>query len=193
MEDTLPFVTSLDVGYRFNETSSERNSSISSVNFGNDLNRPSADQFASVVIAGPDNFDAADDRRLFIGDYLAVDPELSFSDPQAIVAAFNSAIRANNANPDIEGRQLPLVQTPSESSTAFFDITEKTHALYAQANFEGDFSNAISSVLVSPICPPRLILERALTVLLLLVTQHWFQKVSGLMTCLLSIISRLQA
>jgi TonB-dependent receptor len=141
MEDTLPFITSLDVGYRFNETSSERNSSISSINFGNDLNRPSADQFASVVIAGPDNFDAADDRRLFIGDYLAVDPELSFSDPQAVVAAFNSAIRANNANPDIEGRQLPLVQTPSESSTAFFDITEKTHALYAQANFEGDFSN----------------------------------------------------
>lgn len=141
MEDSLSFLTSIDVGYRYNETSSERNSSISSINYGRDLNRPSADQFSDFVIAGPDNFDAADNRDLFIGNYLAVDPEISFSDPQAIVAAINSAVRANNANPNLPGRQLPELQTPSETSTAFFNISEKTHALYAQANFDGDFSN----------------------------------------------------
>ena len=141
MEDTLSFLTSVDVGYRYNETTSERNNSLSSVNYGNDRNRPSADQFSSVIIAGPDNFDAADNRSLFIRDYLAVDPELAFSDPESIVAAFNNAITANNANPDIIGRQLPLVQSPSESATAFFNISEETHALYAQANFDGGLSN----------------------------------------------------
>jgi TonB-dependent receptor len=141
MEDSFSILTSVDVGYRYNETSSERNSSISSVNYGNDRNRPSADQFASVIIAGPDNFDAADNRDLFIGDYLAVDPEISFSDPQSVVAAFNAAITANNADPNLIGRQLPLVETPSETASAFFDITEQTHALYAQANFDGNFSN----------------------------------------------------
>ena len=141
MEDSLSFLSSIDVGYRYNDTSSERNSSLSSVNYGNDRNRPSADQFSSVIITGPDNFNAADDRNLFIQNYLAVDPELSFEDPQAIVAAFNSAITANNANPNLVGRQLPLVQTPSESTSAFFNISEQTHALYAQANFDGNLSN----------------------------------------------------
>jgi len=141
MEDSLSFLTSIDAGYRYNETSSERNSSISSVNFGGNLRRPSADQFSGVIIAGPDNFNAADDRRLFIGSYLAVDPEISFSDPQAVATAINAAITANNNNPDLVGGQLSLVSTPSESSTAFFDITEQTHALYAQANFDGNLSN----------------------------------------------------
>ncbi|RZV41667.1 MAG: TonB-dependent receptor, partial [Acidimicrobiales bacterium] len=140
MEDALSFITSIDAGYRYNETTSERNSSLSSVNYGNDRNRPSADQFANVIIAGPDNFDAADDRDLFIRDYLAVDPELAFENPQAIVDAFNQAIIANNADPNLIGRQLPLVQTPSETTSAFFNISEKTHALYAQANFDGSAS-----------------------------------------------------
>jgi TonB-dependent receptor len=140
MDDKFSFISSIDAGIRYNETTSERNSSLSSVNYGNDRNRPSADQFASVIIAGPDNFGDGDGRDLFIANYLAVDPELSFSNPQAVVDAFNQAIIANNANPALIGRTLPLVQTPSESTSAFFDISEKTLALYAQANFDGNIS-----------------------------------------------------
>lgn len=142
MEDSLSFLTSVDAGYRYNETTSERSSATSSVNYGSFLNRPRASQFSQFVIAGPDNFDAADGRDLFIQNYLAVDPEVSFSDPQAVAAAINDAVRANNANPNLgTTRTLPELGAPTESANAFFNISEQTHALYAQANFDGSASN----------------------------------------------------
>jgi len=137
MEDTLPFVTSIDAGYRYNTNSSERNRAFSSANYGNDLNRPNASLFSQFVTAGPDNFGDADGRELFIGDFLGVDAEAAFSNPQDIVRAFNSAIRATNA---ATGGNTPFVSTPTEVADSFFGINEDTHAVYAQANFNGDTS-----------------------------------------------------
>ena len=139
MSDKINGLTSIETGYRFNSNELERDRALSSINYGNDLNRPRASQFASFVTPGPDNFDAADGRDLFIQNYLGIDPEQAFSNPGAIIAAINSAVATNNANPALGGRrQIPTLGTPSENATDFFNIQEDTHALYAQANFDFD-------------------------------------------------------
>lgn len=132
-------LTSVEGGYRYNNTELERNRALSSINYGNDLNRPRASQFANFVTAGPDNFGDADGRDLFIENYLGIDPEQAFSNPGDIIAAINAAVRVNNADPSLGGRrEIPTLDTPSENSTDFFNIEEETHALYAQANFDFD-------------------------------------------------------
>ena len=139
--DKINGLTSIEVGYRYNNNELERNRALSSINYGNDLNRPRASQFASFVTPGPDNFGDADGRDLFIGDYLGIDPEQAFSNPGAIIAAINAAVATNNADPSLGGRrQIPTLGTPSENATDFFNIEEETHALYAQANFDFDGS-----------------------------------------------------
>jgi len=137
LDDSMPFLTSFDAGYRFNTNSSERNRAFSSANYGNDLNRPNASLFSQFVTPGPDNFGDADGRDLFIGDFLAVDAEVAFSDPGSIVQAFNSAIATTNA---ATGGNTPQVSSPTEVANNFFNINEDTHALYAQANFNGETS-----------------------------------------------------
>jgi TonB-dependent receptor len=136
-EGAVPFVTSIDVGYRYNETSSLNDSNVRNVGLTNAaaINRPTADLFSDIMIAGPDNFGSADGRRLFIRDFLVIDPARSFSDPAGILAALNAAITANNAA--TTGPDIALLTTPTQQVTAFFDITERTHALYGQVNFDG--------------------------------------------------------
>ncbi len=137
--DKINGLSSVEVGYRYNNNELERNRALSSINYGNDLNRPRASQFASFVTPGPDNFGDADGRDLFIQNYLGIDPEQAFSNPRAIVAAINAAVTANNADPSLGGRRLlPSLGTPSENATDFFNIEEETHAIYAQANFDFD-------------------------------------------------------
>lgn len=133
----FPFITSIDVGYRYNETSALNDSSVRNVGMTNAaaINRPRANLFSDIMVTGPNNFGSADGRRLFIGDFLVIDPARSFSDPAGILAALNAAITQNNAA--TSGPDIALLTTPSQQVTAFFDITEQTHALYAQANFDG--------------------------------------------------------
>lgn len=137
------FISSIDAGYRFNRNSSLSTSTVSTTNFTNNrtaFNRPNGDLFADILSVGPDNFDQADGRRLFIRDFLAVNPEIAFRDPAAITAALNAAITANNltnTNPAVDGVDLALIGAPQEAAGAFFDITEQTHALYGQVNFDG--------------------------------------------------------
>ena len=135
--DVWAFITSIDAGYRYNKTSSLRDSNVRNAGLTNAaaINRPRANLFSDIMVAGPDNFGSADGRRLFIRDFLVIDPALSFSDPAAILAALNSAITANNAA--TTGPDIALLTTPTQQVTAFFDITEETHALYGQVNFDG--------------------------------------------------------
>ena len=135
--DVWAFITSIDAGYRYNKTSSLNDSNVRNVGLTNAaaINRPRANLFADIMVAGPDNFGSADGRRLFIRDFLVIDPALSFSDPAAILASLNAAITANNAA--TTGPDIALLTTPTQQVTAFFDITEETHALYGQVNFDG--------------------------------------------------------
>jgi TonB-dependent receptor len=126
-------ITSFDVGYRFNETTSLRDQVGTNVGLREFADSPTGDLFASILVAGPDNFNAADGRELYVRDFLVIDPELVASDPDGVLATLNDAILANNA---ITGATRGPISEPTSEVTAFFDISEKTHALYAQANFE---------------------------------------------------------
>lgn len=135
--EAWPFIVSIDAGYRYNKTSSLNDSNVRNVGLTNAaaINRPRANLFSDIMVPGPDNFDRADGRRLFIKDFLVIDPARSFSDPAAILASLNAAITANNAA--TTGPDIALLTTPTQQVAAFFDITEETHALYGQANFDG--------------------------------------------------------
>jgi len=132
------FLSSVDVGYRYNKRSSVRDQIRTSVGLRKFADSPGGNLFSSLLIPGPNNFGDADGRELFVADFLVIDPEQIQNDPAAVLATLNSAIAANNA---ITGSTRGPISSPTSSQTGFFDINEKTHSLYAQANFEaGIFS-----------------------------------------------------
>ena len=143
LTETVPFISSVDVGYRYNENSSDNNNATSANNLTAStgaFNRPNGDQFAQFVVPGPDNFDSGDGRDLFIEHFLVIDPVASFEDPDAVRDALNAAIAENNLTndglEDVRGPDIALIGTPEVAATASFNIEEETHALYAQANFD---------------------------------------------------------
>ncbi|GAB3035222.1 TonB-dependent receptor [Bowmanella dokdonensis] len=125
--------TTLDFGYRYSKASSLSDRITSNVGLRRLADSPRGNLFADILTAGPDNFNDADGRSLYVRDFLVINPELVASDPDAVIAALNAAIEANNA---ITGSNRAPISSPTSQVNAFFDIEEKTDALYAQANFE---------------------------------------------------------
>lgn len=126
-------ITSIDFGYRYNNTTSLRDQRRSNVGLREFADSPTGDLFASILAPGPSNFNDADGRALFVSDFLLINPELAASNPGAVLDALNAAIVANNA---ITGSTRGPIGEATSSTSAFFDIEEETSALYAQANFE---------------------------------------------------------
>ncbi|KPH65457.1 TonB-dependent receptor [Pseudoalteromonas porphyrae] len=126
-------ITSVDFGYRYNRSSSTSDQVRNNVGLRKMADSPSGDLFAELLVAGPDNFNKADGRTLFIKDFLLVNPELAGSNPDYVLEVLNDAITANNA---LTGSDRAPISSPTSQVSAFFDIEETTHALYAQANFE---------------------------------------------------------
>ncbi len=128
------FLTSVDAGVRFNE------STHTFVDIGDRIggfsrleDSPSGDLFSDILVTGPTNYGDGDGRSLFIRNFLLVDPDLSFSNPDAVIASLESALAAHRAlNPTADG---DLTLNLSEDENAFRDLSEETTALYAQANF----------------------------------------------------------
>jgi len=131
--DDLPVLTSIDAGYRYNETSSYQNQIRSNYGLRNMVDSPAGDLFADVLAKGPDNFDDADGRDLFFPDFLVLDPSKANSNPSKVVDVLNAAIAEHQAN---TGSTLGGIDSPTSSTSGFFDIEEETDAFYAQANFE---------------------------------------------------------
>jgi len=121
------FLTSIDVGYRYNDISSEFNDIGSNFSTGSINSSPNGLLFQELLVAGPSNFGEADDRELAFRNFLLIDPNLAANDPDGTLAILQAALattpNGNLNNPDI-------------SPSAFFNISEKTHAFYGQANFE---------------------------------------------------------
>ncbi|MES2753183.1 MAG: TonB-dependent receptor [Pseudomonadota bacterium] len=143
-KDVLPVISSIDYGYRWNRTSATNSVFTNNVSYTNTttaFNRPSGNLFADLLIPGPDNFDAADDRKLFFPDFLIIDGAQSFKDPAQVLAALNTAIAAANAARTVGPAVAPLT-IPTESAAGFFRIKETTHAAYAQANIDTDIGGA---------------------------------------------------
>ena len=132
MMDSSEFLTSVDIGYRYNETSSANYDIRSNLGYGQMVDSPPGDLFASVLAAGPNNFNAADGRRLYVSDFLLIDPQQVAANQDAVIDVLNDAIATYQA---LTGSTAGGIDAPTSTSNAFFDISEKTQALYAQANF----------------------------------------------------------
>ncbi|GEA09881.1 TonB-dependent receptor [Alteromonas sp. KUL49] len=141
LED-VPFFTQLNAGLRWSRIENSLDRSSASNSFGN-WDRPRADLFSDIIVAGPNNFNGGDNRTLFISDYLIVDPELSFNSPQSVINSINDAIVANNALRGSDVNELLSEQVVNVSS--FFDIEEETTALYVQGDYEAEFGDIFVS------------------------------------------------
>jgi iron complex outermembrane receptor protein len=130
LEDISPVgaITSIDFGYRFNKTSSTFDQVRSSIGLSAMADSPNGSLFSDLLVAGPSNFDAADGRTLAFRNFLLIDPDRAFNDPDGTLRILQEALASQPG-----GREL---SDPASDNAAFFDITEKTHAAYAQINFE---------------------------------------------------------
>ena len=131
--DDLPVLTSVDAGYRYNETRSIRNQVRSNYGLRTMVDAPAGDLFADVLAKGPNNFDDADGRDLFFPDFLTIDPGKALGNPKSVLNTLNAALAEHHAN---TGSTAGGIDTPTSSTSAFFDIEEETDAFYVQANFE---------------------------------------------------------
>ncbi|MEL7110775.1 MAG: TonB-dependent receptor [Pseudomonadota bacterium] len=129
------YITSVDVGYRYNESSSVFDRVNDRIGGFSQLeDSPNGTLFADLLVPGPDNFGDADGRSLFISDFLLIDPDRAFSDPNGVLSILEAALAAHRVNnPQADG---DLVAVLSSDENSFYDVTEETHAVYAQANFE---------------------------------------------------------
>lgn len=127
------FITSVDAGYRYNQTSSVFDDIDSNVGFRRIEQSPFGNLFSELLVPGPNNFDDADGRDLFVPDFLVIDPERVAADPAGVLNILNNAILANNAQFGFNGS---TIDAPTSNQAAFFDIEEETHSVYGQVNFE---------------------------------------------------------
>ncbi len=123
-------ITSVDFGFRYNEASSRFFDVGDRIGgFSQLVDSPNGLLFEELLVRGPDNYGDADGRNLFIRNFLLIDPDRAFSDPEGTINILqNAVIQHDPASPDI----LNL----TSSQNAFFDVSEETTALYAQASFE---------------------------------------------------------
>ncbi len=141
ISDLNPYFSGIKAGLRWNKNKAESNDINTNSNFSNPNSafyRPRADLFSNIVSAGPSNFNDADGRRLYIADYLTVDGDLSFNNPDQVLTAINNAIAENNAAQIANGNisePYPSLGQPELQLDSFFDIEEETTALYLQGDY----------------------------------------------------------
>jgi TonB-dependent receptor len=128
-------ISSVDFGFRYNESSSRFNDVEDRIGgFSQMEDSPNGLLFEELLVAGPRNYGDADGRSLFLSDFLLVDPNRAFSDPAGTLAILEDALAAHRLdNPQADG---DLTANPTSDLNQFFDVSEETTALYAQANFE---------------------------------------------------------
>ncbi len=123
-------ISSVDFGWRYSESSSRFNDVEDRIGgFSRMVDSPNGTLFADLLVPGPSNYGSADGRDLFISNFLLVDPDQAFSNPQRVIDTLQAAVIAHDPDsPDILNLQSDQNQ--------FYDVSEDTTALYAQANFE---------------------------------------------------------
>jgi len=128
LEDLTGFLTSFNWGYRYNDRSTEFNEVTSSIGLSALADSPNGSAFSQLLVAGPSSFGKADGRSLFFGDFLIIDPKLAYSDQAGTLATLQAALLAEPG--------ARVLADPSFNPASFYRITEKTHAVYGQLNFE---------------------------------------------------------
>ncbi|QLC23327.1 TonB-dependent receptor [Parasphingopyxis sp. CP4] len=135
-EDLIPGVTSVDVGYRYNNSSSVFDLVRSTFGTGAIANSPNGSLFASLLVPGPSNFGDFDGRTLAFRNFLLVDPNQAFSDPTGTLRTLQAALDSTPGGQAAIAGGGRLLRDPTSDPAGFFDIEEETHALYGQVNFE---------------------------------------------------------
>lgn len=128
-------ITSVDVGYRYSESSSTFEDIDARIGgFSRLEDSPNGLLFQELLVRGPDNYGDADGRDLAIRNFLLIDPDRSFKDPEGTLAILEGALAAHRLlNPGADG---DLTATLESDENSFYDIEEETQSLYLQANFE---------------------------------------------------------
>jgi len=123
-------ITTVDFGFRYGESSSRFNRIQDRIGgFSRMVDSPNGVLFSELLVPGPSNFDKGDGRTLFIRDFLLVDPDRAFSDPDGTLAILEAAVVAHDpVSPD--------TARLASDRNQFYDVGEETTALYAQANFK---------------------------------------------------------
>ncbi|MEP1444859.1 MAG: TonB-dependent receptor [Paraglaciecola sp.] len=130
-------ITSIDFGLRVSKRESTYNQITDRIGgFSKMVDSPSGSLFADILVPGPSNFGDADGRELAMRNFIIVDPDLAFNNPDFVLDTLESALIAHDSSPDLSSL--------SPSSSAFFSISEETQAIYAQANFE--FENVVGNI-----------------------------------------------
>ena len=123
-------VTTVDFGYRYNESSSKFEDIGDNIGgFSRMVDSPNGLLFEELLVEGPSNYDKADGRDLYIKNFLLVDPDRSFSDPNGVLAILQAAVIEHDPT-------SPDILNVKSDQNAFFDVSEETSALYAQVDFE---------------------------------------------------------
>lgn len=172
LDGVAGFFTSVDAGYRYNDSSTQFDQLRSTFGTGSIANSPSGSALAGLIVPGPSNFGAFDGRTLAFRNFVVIDPNQSFSNRDEVFAQLQAALDATPGGQAAiagGGRLLSdLDPNASGNLGASFRVEEKTHALYAQANFEtgpvrgniglrwvdtsiDSFGNAIASGVASPV------------------------------------------
>ena len=126
--ELMPFLASLDFGFRYNKRNSRFQDIGSNLNPTRLSDSPRGTEFAELLVPGQDNFGDADGRDLFFGDFLLIDPDRSFNDPEGTLAILQAALLTV---PDME-----VIPPLEPNLQGFYDIDEETVAMYGQANFD---------------------------------------------------------
>lgn len=140
VDDLMPFFTSFDLGYRYNDSSTEFDQLRSTFGTGAIANSPSGSDLADLIVPGPSNFGDFDGRDLAFRNFVVIDPNRSFSDRDAVFAALQAALDATPGGQAAianGGRLLSdLDPNAGGNLAASFRVEEDTHAVYLQGNFE---------------------------------------------------------
>jgi len=123
-------VTSVDFGYRYNQSSSEYNRIRDNIGgFSRMADSPNGTLFEELLVKGPSNYGDGDGRSLFVSNFLLIDPDRAFSDADDVIKILQDAVIEHDPDsPDILNLQ--------SDQNAYYNVEEQTHALYLQANFE---------------------------------------------------------
>ena len=129
-------LTSVDFGIRSSESTTKFVDIGASHSTKKMNDSPRGNLFESVLVKGPTNFNDADGRSLYIKDFLLIDPDMAYSNPQGLENALEAALATHRENNPEATTSVGL--TVGNKELADHDVTEETLAMYAQVNFEGE-------------------------------------------------------
>ena len=129
------FLSSVDLGYRHNDRSTEFNRVNGRIGgFSRLEDSPNGRLFSELLVPGPNNFGDADGRDLFVANFLLIDPERAFNDRAGTLAILEGALAAQRVlEPQADGETVSDLALDQGASYA---VDESTDAFYAQANFD---------------------------------------------------------